>query len=140
MASVASFRATLFGVASQTGIVDFFCAVILAVTAFARIEIIVRSFDKTAVRADPIRGMRIARVAGFARNIRDAAVKLAAVTLPAFTGIELFLCQSRPVKTGRGRRRPAGFMHAYFFAHARGRRLRITARSQKQQQHSGNAK
>ena len=100
MASVASFRATLFGVASQTGIVDFFCAVILAVAAFARSQIVIATLDVAAVCRHKIFRMRITRMTGFARDVRDAAVKLAAVTLPAFARIELFVRQSRAVKTG----------------------------------------
>lgn len=100
MAGVAGFRAVLFRVAGHAGIVDFFRAVILAVAAFARSQIVIATLDVAAVCRHKIFRMRITRMTGFARDVRDAAVKLAAVTLPAFARIELFVRQSRAVKTG----------------------------------------
>lgn len=127
VAGVASFRAVWFCMAGRAGIVDFFRAVILAVAAFARSEIVVDAFDIAAVRRHEIRGMRIARVAGFARDIRDAAVELAAVTLPAFAGIVFFARQRRAVKVSRSGHRPASSVDAHFLVNAGGRILRIAA-------------
>lgn len=144
VASVTGFRAAWLGVAGQTRIVNLDGSIILAMATLAGLEIVRIALEKSDMRIGANHptggGMRKTGMAGLARYAGDATVELAAVTLPAFSGIKIFRCQGLAVKTGRGQGIPPRLVNAYLRLRRDWRFFRITAGGQENQRNGGKEK